>query len=168
MTDHYAEIVRRLEHPPIVIGHCLGGLVTALLLDRGLAAAGVAIAPAPVKGVLRLPLAQLPSAFPVLRNPGNRKRTSELTPSRFHYAFTNTMSGSAAKAAYDRYEVPAPGRVVFQAAFANFNPRAAPKVEFRKRNRAPLLVVANDQDHTVPASVSKEAATPSRAVMLTL
>jgi pimeloyl-ACP methyl ester carboxylesterase len=159
ITDHYAEIVRRLEHPPIVIGHSFGGLVTELLLDRGLGAAGVAISPAPVRGVLRLPLAQLRSAFPVLRNPGNRKRTVELTPSQFHYAFTNTMSGSAAKAAYDRYEVPAPGRVLFQAAFANFNPHAATKVEFRKQNRAPLLVVGNDQDHTVPASVSKEAAT---------
>jgi alpha-beta hydrolase superfamily lysophospholipase len=153
------EIVRGLDEPPIIMGHSFGGLVTELLLDRGFGAAGVAISPAPVKGVLRLPFAQLRSAFPVLSNPANRKRTVELTPSQFHYSFTNTMSDTEAKAAYDRYEVPGPGRVLFQAAFANLTPRAATKVDFRKADRAPLLVMGNDQDHTVPASVSKEAAT---------
>jgi alpha-beta hydrolase superfamily lysophospholipase len=158
ITDHYAEIIRSLERPPIIMGHSFGGLVAELLLDRGLGSAGVAISPAPVKGVLRLPVAQLRSAFPVLRNPANRKRTVELTPKQFHYAFTNTMGADEAEAAYVRYEVPGVGRVLFQAAFANLNPNAATKVDFHKDDRAPLLVVGNDQDHTVPASVSKEAA----------
>jgi alpha-beta hydrolase superfamily lysophospholipase len=158
ITDHYAEIIRGLDRPPIIIGHSFGGLVTELLLDRGLGAAGVALSPAPVKGVLRLPLAQLRSAFPVLGNPANRKRTVELTPQQFHYAFTNTMSDAESQAAYDRYEVPGPGRVIFQAAFANFNPGAVSKVDFHKDDRAPLLIVGNSEDHTVPASVSREAA----------
>ena len=159
IADHYAEIVRGLDRPPIIMGHSFGGLVTELLLDRGLGAAGVAISPAPVKGVLRLPLAQLRSAFPVLRNPANRSRTVGLTPKQFHYAFTNTMTDAESQAAYDRYQVPGPGRVLFQAASANFNPNAPTKVDFRKDDRAPVLVMGNDQDHTVPASVSKEAAT---------
>jgi pimeloyl-ACP methyl ester carboxylesterase len=158
IVDHYDRIVRGLDRPPVIIGHSFGGLVTELLLDRGLGAAGVAISPAPVKGVLRLPPAQLRAAFPVLGNPGNRSKTVELTPEQFHFAFTNTMSGEDAEAAYDRYEVPGPGRPIFQAAFANFNPRAATKVDFHKDDRAPLLVMGNDRDNTVPASVSKEAA----------
>jgi pimeloyl-ACP methyl ester carboxylesterase len=158
ITDHYAEIIRGLDRPPIIIGHSFGGLVTELLLDRSLGAAGVALSPAPVKGVLRLPLAQLRSAFPVLSNPANRKRTVELTPQQFHYAFTNTMSDAESQAAYDRYEVPGPGRVIFQAAFANFNPNAVTKADFHKDDRAPLLIVGNGEDHTVPAAVSREAA----------
>jgi pimeloyl-ACP methyl ester carboxylesterase len=107
--------------------------------------------------VLRLPPAQLRAAFPVLGNPANRNRTVVLTPKQFHYAFTNTMAADEAKAAYDRYHVPGPGRpIVQEAAFANFNPRA--KVDFHKDDRPPLLVIGNDQDHTVPASVSREAA----------
>src|SRR5437763_1265292 len=106
IADHYGDFVRGLERPPIVIGHSFGGLIVELLLDRGLGAAGVALSPAPVKGVLRLPIAQLRSALPALKNPANRKRTVELTPKQFHYAFTNTMSESDAKAAYDRYEIP--------------------------------------------------------------
>jgi pimeloyl-ACP methyl ester carboxylesterase len=159
IIDHYAKIVRDLDRPPIIMGHSFGGLITELLLDRGLGVVGVALSPAPVKGLLRLPLAQLRSAFPALKNPAARNRTTELTPQQFHYAFTNTMSEADAKAAYDRYEVPGTNRVLFQAAFANLNPNAPSKVDFRKRDRAPLLVVGNGADHTVPASVSKEAAT---------
>jgi alpha-beta hydrolase superfamily lysophospholipase len=158
IVDHYAEIVRGLDRPPIVMGHSFGGLVTELLLDRGLGAAGVALSPAPVKGVLRLPIAQLRAAFPVLGNPANKNRTVELSPDQFRYAFTNTMSDEDAKAAYERYEIPGPGRPIFQTAFANFNPRAATKADYHKDDRAPLLVIGNDEDHTVPASVSKEAA----------
>ena len=158
IVAHYEGIVRGLDRPPVIIGHSFGGLVTELLLDRGLGAAGVAISPAPVKGVLRLPPAMLRATFPVLRSPGNRNRTVALTPKQFHYNFTNTMAQDEAEAAYDRYHVPGPGRMIFQAAVANFNPRAANKVDFYNGDRPPLLVVGNGQDHTVPASVSKEAA----------
>ena len=52
----------------------------------------------------------------------------------------------------------APGRVIFQAGFANLNPHAVTKVDFHKDDRPPLLVMGNGQDHTIPASVSREAA----------
>ena len=81
-----------------------------------------------------------------------------MTPEQFHYHITNTMTDAEAEAAYVRYYVPAPGRVVFQAAFANLNPHAVTKVDFHKDDRPPLLVMGNDQDHTIPASVSEEAA----------
>jgi pimeloyl-ACP methyl ester carboxylesterase len=158
IVEHYAGVIRALDRAPVIMGHSFGGLVTELLLDRGLGAAGVAISLAPVKGVLRLPPAELRSGFPVLRNPANRNRTVELTPKQFRYGFTNTMAEDEAKAAYDRYQVPGPGRVIFQAAFANLNPRAVTKVDFHKDDRPPLLIIGNDKDHTVPASVSKEAA----------
>jgi pimeloyl-ACP methyl ester carboxylesterase len=155
---HYEAIVRGLDRSPVIMGHSFGGLVTELLLDRGLGAAGVAISPAPVKGVLRLPPAQLRATFPVLRSPANRKRTVGLTPKQFHFNFTNTMAQVEAEAVYDRFHVPGPGRMIFEAAVANLNPRAANKVDFHKDDRPPLLIIGNELDHTVPASVSKEAA----------
>jgi pimeloyl-ACP methyl ester carboxylesterase len=158
IVDHYDRIIRGLGTPPVIMGHSFGGLVTELLLDRGLGAAGVAISPAPVKGVLRLPPAELRTVFPAVRNPTNKNKTVELTPKQFRFSFTNTMNDADAKAAYERYYVPGPSRVLFQAAFANLNPHAVTKVDFHKDDRPPLLVVGNDQDHTVPASVSREAA----------
>src|SRR5919202_1301142 len=69
VVDHYERIIRELDRPPIIIGHSFGGLITQILLDRGLGAAGVAISPAPVKGIVVLPFSTLKSAFPALKNP---------------------------------------------------------------------------------------------------
>jgi pimeloyl-ACP methyl ester carboxylesterase len=41
IVDHYERVIRLLDEPPIVMGHSSGGLYVQLLLDRGLAAAGV-------------------------------------------------------------------------------------------------------------------------------
>src|SRR3954451_1032306 len=122
--DHYERIIRGLRTPPVIMGHSTGGLVTELLLDRGLGAAGMALSPAPVKGVLRVPPDLLRTVLPALRNPASRKKTVPMTPKQFRYHFTNTMNDADAEAAYTRYYVPAPGRVVYQAAFANLNPHA--------------------------------------------
>ena len=158
VVDHYDSIIRGLDTPPVIMGHSFGGLITELLLDRGLGAAGVAISPAQVKGVLHLPPAQIRTVWPALRNPANRKKTVPLTPKQFHFRFTNTMNDADAAAAYERYYVPGSGRVLFQAGLANFNPHAVTKVDFHKDDRPPLLVIGNEKDHTVPASVSREAA----------
>jgi len=158
IIDHYDAIIRALPDPPIIIGHSFGGAFTEVLLDRGLGCSGVAIDAAAVKGITKLPFSTLRSAFPVLKNPANNHRAVALTLPEFHYAFTNTMSEEQAAPFFERYAVPGPGRVLFQGAFANFNPRAATKVDFRNEHRAPLLLIAGGEDHIVPASVDKSAA----------
>jgi hypothetical protein len=76
IVDHHDGIIRGLDRSPIrSMSHSFAGLVTELLLDRGLGAAGVALSPAPVKGVLRPPPAQLRSAFPVLGSSSGRRAT---------------------------------------------------------------------------------------------
>ena len=158
IVDHYDTIITELPSPPIIMGHSFGGAVVEVLLDRGFGAAGVAIDAAAVKGITKLPFAQLKSAFPVLKNPANNHRAVALTPSEFHYAFANTMSDEDSRAAFERYAVPGPGRVLFQGALANFNPRAATHVDFGNEDRAPLLLIAGENDHTVPAVVDSSAA----------
>ena len=80
-----------------------------------------------------------------------------LTPEEFHYGFTNTLTLEESKPIYDRLAVPGPGRTLFEAAFANFTPHAVTMVNRHNTSRAPLLFLANGQDHTVPA-VSTRAA----------
>lgn len=158
IADHYESFVRTLDAPPVIIGHSLGGLVTQILLDRGLGAAGVALHPAPAKGVLRLPLSTLRATRSVLANPANRNGTVKLTDRQFHYAFANTVSLEQAAAERARWAVPGVGRPLFQAGFANFTPaaRAATAVGFDNPDRAPLLLVAGTADHIVPAAVVRE------------
>jgi alpha-beta hydrolase superfamily lysophospholipase len=158
IVDAYDAVVQKLDAPPIIMGHSFGGAFVEILLDRGLGAAGVAIDPAPVKGVLRLPLSTLRSSFPVLGNPTNTHKAVMLSPQEFHYSFTNTLSEEESAAVYDRYAVPGPGLVLFQAALANFNPHAATKVDFNNDDRAPLLIIGGGVDHVVPAVVTREAA----------
>jgi alpha-beta hydrolase superfamily lysophospholipase len=155
IVDHYDGIIRGLDEKPIIMGHSFGGLITQLLLDRGLGAAGVALSPAQIKGVLILPPAQAKVTWVVLKNPANRHRTVALDAKQFKYGFCNTLSDSESENARSRYAVPGPGRVLFQAAFANFNPHAVTKVDLHSTTRAPLLLVANGKDHTVPASVTR-------------
>jgi alpha-beta hydrolase superfamily lysophospholipase len=131
IVDHYEQIVRSLNSPPFIIGHSFGGLITQILLDRGAGAAGVAIAPAPVKGILFLPLSTLRVSFPAPSNPANSHRAVPLTPEQFHYAFTNNLSDQESREVYERYAVPGQDHVLLQAAFANFNPHAATAVDFR-------------------------------------
>jgi alpha-beta hydrolase superfamily lysophospholipase len=158
IIDHYDAIIRALDVPPIIMGHSFGGAFTEVLLDRGLGSAGVAIDAAAVKGITKLPFAQLKSAFPVLKNPANNHRAVALTFDEFNYAFSNTMHADDAAAAFQRYAIPGPGRVLFQGAFANFNPHAATRVDFHNEDRAPLLLIAGGADHTVPAVVDRSTA----------
>jgi alpha-beta hydrolase superfamily lysophospholipase len=155
IADHYEKIITDLDRPPIIMGHSFGGLITQILLDRGHGACGVALDSAPFKGVQVLPPSTLRSGFPALKNPANRHRAVTLTPEEFHYAFTNTISDDASQELYDRYAVPGPGRVLFQAAFANFNPHAATKVDYHNDERPPLLIIAGGEDHVSPVSVNK-------------
>ena len=92
-------------------------------------------------------------SLPSLSNPANNHRALPLTPEQFHYAFTNNPSEEESLAAYNRYAVPGPDHVLFQAAFANFNPHAATAVDFENNDRAPLLLISGGKDHVSPPAV---------------
>jgi len=154
VVDHYEQITRALENPPIIIGSGVRGLVTQILLDRGWGAAGVAIASAPVKGIARLPLSILKLAFSVVGKSLSNKAAS-LTAQQFHRAFANSLTETESLDAFKRYTVPAPNRVLLQTAFANFTSNSAATVNFRNDTRAPLLLVAGGKDRIVPRSIVK-------------
>jgi len=157
VTDHIAEVIRGLDTKPIVIGHSFGGLLTQRIADLGIAAASVAIDPAPFKGVLPLPASALKASAPVLSNPANRKKTVTLTFDQFRYGFANAVSEDEAKALYEQFHVAAPGRPLFQAASANFTTGKATKVDVKNPERGPLLVINGGSDNIVPNVMAKAA-----------
>ncbi len=156
VADGYAKIISSLSSKPILIGHSFGGLMVQILLSRGLASAGVAIDPAPIKGVRQLPFSALKSSFSVLGNPFNITKAVSLTHEQFHYAFTNAITEEEPKDLYDRYTVPSPARPLFQVAFATLNPNAENKVD-TNATRGPLLITSGDKDHIVPPVLCKAA-----------
>ena len=154
IADHLAGIVRQLDKKPVLIGHSFGGLMTQILAGRGLAAASVAIDPAPFRGVLPLPISALRSAKPVLGNPLNRHRAVPLTYDQFRYGFANAVDEDEAKSLYETYAVPASGEPIFQAAAANLNPWTEAKVDTDNPERGPLLIISGELDHTVPWAIA--------------
>ena len=154
VADHFAAIVQKLDKKPAIIGHSFGGLLTQILAGRGLAAASVAIDPAPFRGVLPLPISALKSASPVLKNPANRNRAVPLTYDQFRFGFANAVSEDEAKELYHTYAVPASGEPLFQAASANLNPWTEAKANSKNPERGPLLIISGEKDNTVPWSIA--------------
>ena len=155
IVDHFEGLISDLEQPPVLIGHSYGGLFVELLLDRGLGRAGVAMSPAPPKGILALPFSTLKAGAPALAHPSKWHGVVTLTLEEFTYAFVNTFSEEDAASAYDRYAVPETGQIFYEAGFANFHLHPPTEVHFKKEDRAPLLIVGADKDQTVPASLAK-------------
>jgi pimeloyl-ACP methyl ester carboxylesterase len=150
ITDHFAEVIRRLKSKPVIVGHSFGGLITQKLAGMGLASMSVPIDPGPVRGVLPLPLSALKAAWPVIGNPANRKRSVMLTYEQFRFAFVNAVSEQEAEELYEAYPVPGSGIPLFQAAFANINPRTEAQADAKNPDRGPMKFISGEKDNTVP------------------
>jgi pimeloyl-ACP methyl ester carboxylesterase len=153
VVDHYERIIRELDSAPIIIGHSFGGIHTQLLADRGLGAAAVALGTGAPKGVLRLPYSTLRAAWTALRNPLGKNNVAPLTKKQFHWCFTNSLSREDSDKVYERYYIPGSARPFFQAGYANFNPNAVTKVDYRNPKRPPLLLVTGTEDRICPPAV---------------
>jgi pimeloyl-ACP methyl ester carboxylesterase len=159
IVDHLESVVGELDRPPIIMGHSAGGVFTQILLDHGFGAVGVAINSAPTEGVKVVPLSQLRAAFPVLRNPANRHRAVGFTYEQWHYAFTNTFSEQESRRLYERYHVPASGRIFWGTALANVRPgRDDNWVDYHNAARVPLLFISGREDHLMPPKVQQSNA----------
>ena len=154
IVDHYEKEIQALDEPPVLIGHSFGGLIVELLLDRGLGRVGVAMSPAPPKGILVLPFSSLKAASPALAHPSRWHGIVPLTLDEFTYGFVNTFSPEDAQAAYEKYAVPESGQIFYEAGFANFHLHPPTEVHFKNDDRAPLLIVGATKDNTVPASLA--------------
>ncbi|MFF3489939.1 alpha/beta hydrolase [Streptomyces sp. NPDC002795] len=168
IIERLETLVHGLDKPPVLIGHSAGGVFVQLLLDRGLGAAGVAICSAPTEGVAVLPLTQIKSAFPVLKNPANRHRAVGLTFDQWHYAFTNTFPEEESRALYERYAIPASGGIFWDSALATLRPgHQDTHVNYHNDARAPLLFMSAQMDHLMPPKVQQSNARHYKSTALT-
>ena len=168
IVSHLESVVGELDSPPILIGHSAGGVFTQVLLDHGYGAAGVAINSAPTEGVAIIPLSQLKSTFPVLKNPANRHRAVGFTLDQWTYAFTNTFSAEQSQETYERYHIPASGNIFWGTALANVTPgHQGNWVDYHNDKRAPLLFISGSEDHLMPPSIQKSNAKHYKSTTIT-
>jgi pimeloyl-ACP methyl ester carboxylesterase len=159
IIDHLEAHIRELDSPPILMGHSAGGVFTQILLDHGFGAAGVAINSAPTEGVKVVPLSQIRSTFPVLKNPANRHKAVGFTFEQWNYAFTNGFPEERSRELYERYHIPASGQIFWGSALANIHPgRDDNHVNYNNDDRAPLLFISGSEDHLMPPKVQQSNA----------
>ena len=151
IVDNYASIIRDLTEPPILVGHSFGGLFVQMLLDRGIGAAGVAIDPAPPKGVLPGKDA-VRASLPVLLGWESWQRVRRMSFKNFQWGWVHTLSEAEQRAAYEQHVIPTSGRLFLQALLAPLTDDT--KVNYRNSLRAPLLIIAGELDRTVEASMN--------------
>ena len=148
------ELIGGLDRPPIIMGHSAGGAFTQILLDHGHGAAGVVINSAPTEGVKVIPLSQIRSSYPVLKNPANRHRAVGLTAEQWYDIFANTFGEERSRELYDRYHIPASGKIFWGSALANIHPgKDDTYVDYHNDARPPLLFISGRQDPLFPPKV---------------
>ncbi|MGD0997840.1 MAG: alpha/beta fold hydrolase [Thermoleophilia bacterium] len=146
VLDHLTETITALDQKPVLVGHSMGGLVVQLLLQRDIAAAGVAIDSAPPRGVFSTKWSFLRSNWPHITPFVSQSRPVEMTFARFQYTCANTLPVAEQRAAWLRYMVPESRRVPRQSLTA--------RVDF-SRPHAPLLLIAGAADKLIPASLNR-------------
>ena len=136
----------RCPAKPILIGHSFGGMIAQKLLGEDLAAAARRDRRRADQG--RAAAAAVGAArprCPVFKNPANKHRAVSLTAEQFRFAFGNAIPEEESDALLERWTIPAPGKPLFEAAAANFNPHSP--AEGRHRQRGPRPAAA---DHGRP------------------
>lgn len=143
VIDSYIKVVKSFPEKPIVIGHSLGGLMTQIIVNRDLAAAGVAIHPVPPLGVFPYEFSFLKAGWKALGLFTSLKKTYLMSFSDWQYAFVNEMPLEEQKKAYEENTIPESKTV------ARGGLSSAAKVDFTKAH-APLLITSGDLDNIIP------------------
>ena len=147
VVDHYANFIKALPEQPIIIGHSLGGLTVQLLLQRGLAAAAVAIHSVPPQGVFSLEFSFYKSLWNPLGIFSSTKKTYLMSFPDWQYSFTNGMSYDEQKKAYIENTIPE-SRLALRDPLSSVG-----KIDFKKPHN-PLLFISGSTDHIMPAPLN--------------
>jgi pimeloyl-ACP methyl ester carboxylesterase len=148
VIDHYAGVVQSFPEKPIVIGHSLGGLITQVLVNRGLAAAGVAIHSVPPLGVFPYEFSFLRAGWKSLGLFTSLRKTYLMSLADWQYAFVNEMPLAEQQASYNRYTIPE-SKTVARGGLSH-----AAAVDYA-RPHAPLLLTSGSLDNIIPAHLNR-------------
>ena len=147
LTAYFENIVKELPEKPILIGHSMGGLITQLLLQKDMAAAGIAIHSLQPQGIFTFKFSFYKAGWAALGFFTDTKKTYLMSFPEWQYAFTNGMPYEEQKEAYYNLLVPE-SKLLIRDATTN-----AAKVDFT-RPHAPLLFLSGSTDRFIPASLN--------------
>lgn len=147
VVEEFAVLAAAQPERPVLIGHSVGGLVVQVLVNRGLARAGVCIGSAPPNGMLALDWSFLRTEAAIV-NPLRGDMPYRLTERELRERFCGAMSEEQARAAYARYAVPESRNVLR----GSLGPSG--RVDLSKPH-APLLFVSGGRDRVIPGKLER-------------
>jgi len=147
LTEYFYTEVMKLGGDPVLVGHSIGGLIVQLLLQRGVGSAGVAIHSVPPQGVFSFSLSFLKAGWGPLGFFTSTKKSFLMSFPQWQYAFTNGMDPEEQMQGYYSLAIPESKLIVRDTI------TKAAKVKFSTL-RAPLLLMAGKNDHSIPASLN--------------
>jgi pimeloyl-ACP methyl ester carboxylesterase len=140
------------------MGHSFGGIFIQMLLDRGLGRAGVGVEPGQPAGVLALPWSTLRTGLPILANPFRINKANKFSKRHFHYTFGNDLTRAESDREWEASAVNSVNRVFFEGVLSLPKEKTGiTRVDFRKPDRAPLLLISGGIDHVAPPAIQKAA-----------
>ncbi|MEO7049784.1 MAG: alpha/beta hydrolase, partial [Ferruginibacter sp.] len=147
LIEHFAAVAKGLPEKPIVIGHSIGGLLTQILVNRGLAAAGIAIHSLAPQGIIPTQFSFYKSTWRALGFFTSIRKSYLMSFKKWQYAFTNDMSLAEQEEGYERFLIPE-SKLALRDGLTS-----VAKVDFKKPH-APLLFLAGSADHCIPAALN--------------
>jgi pimeloyl-ACP methyl ester carboxylesterase len=147
VIDSVEQQVRALDKP-IMIGHSVGGLITQIMLDRGLLSAGVAIDSVAPNGMIDLDWGFIKNST-IIANPLAGNSPILMDAKTFHGAFANTLSEEDAARAFEATATH-DSRNVLRGCMG---PDGKVDVE---APHAPLLLIGGEQDEIIPAHLTEK------------
>lgn len=148
LVEHFANIIKALPEKPILIGHSYGGLITQLLVQRGLAEAAVMVHSVPPQGIFTTRFSFYKSTWGALGLFTNPNKSYLMSFGHWQYTFTNGMPYAEQKLAYQQSVIPESKRASRDAL------TGAAAIDFKKPH-VPMLFVAGSIDNIMPASLNR-------------
>ncbi len=154
--------IQKLDVPPVIMGHSMGGLLAQILGSRGLARALVLLAPASPSGIMSLTPSVVKSFWSVMTRWGFWRKPMRQTFAEAVYSTMHLIPAGEQKELFDRYVFES-GRAATEIGFWFFDSKGAARVD-EARVTCPVLVVTGTQDRITPAAGVRKVAAKYRAV----
>ena len=155
IVDQYEEQIRALEQEPILIGHSFGGLIVGSFSTAGLPGRR-RDQPGAAEGNPRLAVLVAQGCLPGTGAPVALARRRAAHARGVHLRFREHVHARGGEGRVREVLRPGDRQIFIEAGFTNFHLHPPTELHFKYEERAPLLIIGADQDHTVPASVAKK------------
>jgi pimeloyl-ACP methyl ester carboxylesterase len=139
--------VRALDRP-IIIGHSVGGLITQIMVARGLVSAGVAIASVAPNAMIDLDWGFIKNSA-IIANPLKGNEPIYMDAKTFHGAFANSLSEDDAARAFEETATHDSRNVLRDCMGADG------RIDLDAPH-APLLLIGGEKDEIIPAHLTEK------------